>query len=64
MFRILGSAAPVALTLIFAGSTAAVADPETEYTMDLSSSWFISAITLSSDPIGTTADFALTVTGG
>jgi hypothetical protein len=37
MFRILGSAAPVALVLLLAGSTAAVADPETQYTMDLNS---------------------------
>ena len=37
MFRIFGSAAPVALVLLLAGSTAAVADPATEYTMDLNS---------------------------
>jgi hypothetical protein len=36
MLRILG-AAPVALALVLAGSTAAVADPQAEYTMDLSS---------------------------
>ena len=37
MFRILGSAAPVALALVLAGSTAAAAAPQTEYTMNLSS---------------------------
>jgi hypothetical protein len=132
MFRILGSAAPVALALVLAGSTAALADPQTEYTMDLGSTsatvpagratatlisfdaeryldntrvtlsatglpdgvtaWFIpakprlgdhavlvlttspstpagptaitiTAITISSDPIGTSATFGLTVTG-
>jgi hypothetical protein len=36
VLRILG-AAPVALALVLAGSTAAVADPATEYTMHLSS---------------------------
>ncbi|MFI5893985.1 hypothetical protein ACIA5D_28185 [Actinoplanes sp. NPDC051513] len=133
MFRILGGAAPVALALVLAGSTAAVADPDTEYSMDLSSasatvaaghptatlisfeaepyldntrvtlsatglpsgvtarfipptprlsghsvlllttspstpagpaSITITAITISSDPIGTSAAFGLTVTGG
>jgi len=132
MVRILGGAVPVALALVLAGSTAAVAGPETEYTMDLSSasaavapggttaavisfeaepyldgtrvtlsatglprgvtarfipptpklsgrsvlllttsrstpagaaSVTITAITISSDPIGTSASFGLTVTG-
>jgi hypothetical protein len=37
MFRVLSGAAPVGLALVLAGSTAAIADPGTEYTMDLSS---------------------------
>ena len=54
MFRILGGATPVALALVLAGSTAAVADPVTDYSMDLSSS---SATVAAGRPTATVISF-------
>lgn len=70
MLRILG-AAPVALALVLAGSTAAVADPATEYTMHLSSTSAavaaghpaVTVISFDADPYLDNTRVTLSVTG-